>query len=162
MRVQSDSFISLKRVENSSVGTSLFQMIDQIEDSKLFHDKKDLVLSLFLAFVAEENKTNEVARIDSSYNDVLIYLSTLPDNASYNNLPRRWTDDKLVSLLGGTSVRVRVREEKRGFENVSAVYVSWLFIKFLWAVYQRAWIAIITHYAYAGTIKPFSLSLIGL
>ena len=146
MRIQSDSLISLKRVENSSVGTSLFQMIDQIEDSKLFHDKKDLVLSLFLAFVAEENKTNEGTRIDS-YNDVLIYLSTLPDNASYNNLPRRWTDDKLVSLLGGTSVRVRVREEKRGFQNVSAVYVS-CSSNFCW-LYQRARIAIITHHASA-------------
>ena len=159
MRIQSDSLISLKRVENSSVGTSLFQMIDQIEDSKLFHDKKDLVLSLFLAFVAEENKTNEGTRIDS-YNDVLIYLSTLPDNASYNNLPRRWTDDKLVSLLGGTSVRVRVREEKRGFQNVSAVYVScssnfcWLYTKGLGSQSLR-----ITHLLiclYAG-IKSFSL-----
>lgn len=107
--------MTLKRVERSSIGLLLFKTVDKVDGSKLFNQKNDLILSLFLAFVsfmAESDSANSNGT--KEFNDVLKYLATLPNNESYNNLPRRWTDEALDKLLGGTSALSRAMAEKKG------------------------------------------------
>lgn len=113
MRIPPNSLLTLKRVERSSIGPLLFKTVDRVDDSKLFHEKNDLVLSLFLAFVSFDVNKDSV----KEHHDVLLYLATLPENDSYDNLPRRWSDEKLNRLLGGTSALSRARAEKKGLGN---------------------------------------------
>ena len=115
MRIPSKCLMTLKRVEQSSIGPSLFKVVNEVNDSELFNKKDDLVLALFLAFVLDTIKRDDVTC--EEFVDVQIYLSTLPENNSYNNLPRRWPDDVIQDLLGGTSVFRHVEEEKEGLKK---------------------------------------------
>jgi hypothetical protein len=45
--------------------------------------------------------------------DNLLYLQSLPEPSSFDALPRRWSDDHLDDLLGGTSLLERAKAAKR-------------------------------------------------
>ena len=116
MRIPPTTLMTLETVEKSPIGPDLFKIAHEVDDVKLFHEKNDVLLALFLAFVSLNNDDDD-ADSNSEYNGVCVYLATLPENDSYDNLPRRWSDDKLDQLLGGTSVLNRAREEKLGLLN---------------------------------------------
>jgi hypothetical protein len=44
----------------------------------------------------------------------LSYLSTLPDPATFDALPRRWTDDQIEARLKGSPLSERVKKTKQG------------------------------------------------
>jgi len=119
MCIPPDALISLNTVEQSPIGATLFKLVHEVEDSKLFHSKNDVVLALFLACVSHLNDVQgkDEDADDLAYEGVHKYLATLPENDSYDNIPRRWSMKKLYTLLGGTSVLDRVMDEKQGLEN---------------------------------------------
>ena len=112
MRIPSKSLMSLKVVESFLFGKSIFRLLHEVDNGQLFHSKNDLVLALFLAVVQSDGVLN--FEQDDRLHCVKIYLGTLPDNSSYDNLPRRWTNEKLEQLLGGTKILERAKMEKNG------------------------------------------------
>ena len=119
MRIPPEALITLNTAEKSPIGPILFKLVHEVEDLKLFHSKNDLVLALFLASVSplSDEKGEDEVSDDTTYEGVRKYLATLPENDSFDNIPRRWSIKKLETLLGGTSVLDRLMDEKRGLEN---------------------------------------------
>ncbi|GFH57647.1 hypothetical protein CTEN210_14123 [Chaetoceros tenuissimus] len=112
MRIPSKSLMSLKVVESFPFGKSIFRLVHEVDNGQLFHSKNDLVLALFLAVVQSDGMPDFDQ--DDRLSCVKCYLGTLPDNSSYDNLPRRWTNEKLEQLLGGTNILERAKMEKNG------------------------------------------------
>lgn len=112
MHIPSKYLMSLKMVESFPFGKSIFRLVHEVDNGQLFHSKNDLVLALFLAVVQSDGGLNFDQ--DDRLNSVKCYLGTLPDNSSYDNLPRRWSNEKLEQLLGGTNILERAKMEKNG------------------------------------------------
>uniref|UniRef100_A0A7S3QAP1 SET domain-containing protein n=1 Tax=Chaetoceros debilis TaxID=122233 RepID=A0A7S3QAP1_9STRA len=123
MKIPIEALISLKTVERAttgSLGSMLFQIVSSIDDDKLFHSKDDLLIALYLATVSCNiglfGDDVPAGKDDGdSYEGTKMYLSTLPHNASYDGLPRRWSDEKIERLLKGSSVFKKVHKQKSGF-----------------------------------------------
>lgn len=127
MRIPSAALVTLSTVEQSSIGRFIFELVDgaerkkkknaPIDSIKLYNAKNDIVLALFLSFLSA-NENEELKTKDTNQTENLrLYLSTLPENESYNNLPRRWSDENLAKYLTGTSLFNRVNEEKKGLRQ---------------------------------------------
>ena len=128
MRLPTSVLVTLSTVEKSSIGRFIFELVDGVDKQtnrksntkKLFNTKNDLVLALFLSYLSG-NKHVENLTKDSSgdviWDGVRLYLSTLPDDDSYDNLPRRWSNETLEKYLSGTSLLQRIKAEKEGLKQ---------------------------------------------
>ncbi len=124
MRIPSHLLVTLSTVEQSSIGRFIFKLVDGVDKQdvqnnatkKIYNEKNDVVLALFLAIISTSKETNNSKDTDD-FEGIRLYLSTLPENNSYNNLPRRWSDGTLNKYLTGTAVLERVRSEKEGLKK---------------------------------------------
>lgn len=128
MRLPTRVLVTLSTVEKSSIGRYIFEFVDGVDKEtdkngntkKLFNKKNDLVLALFLCYLSGNRELEKLTK-DSSGIDILdgvrLYLSTLPNDDSYDNLPRRWSDEILEKFLTGTSLLLRVKAEKEGLKQ---------------------------------------------
>lgn len=109
----------------------LFRVLDGIntEEGDIFHSKPDLLLALYLALIHTSidgyegyEPTNK-----SKGHFYKPYINTLPENESYNDIPRRWSADTLNDLLGGTSSLLRrVNQEKAGLvSDYNLIRCAW-------------------------------------
>mmetsp|Transcript_17099 Transcript_17099/g.37287 ORF Transcript_17099/g.37287 Transcript_17099/m.37287 type:complete len:556 (+) Transcript_17099:108-1775(+) len=87
------------------------------QQQRLCNNISDLLLAFFMAHAASQSNTNQI---------VSSYLATLPPPISYNGIPRRWNEDQLTSLLGGTSLLRQVRADQRDLRSdYDAISASW-------------------------------------
>mmetsp|Transcript_12788 Transcript_12788/g.14891 ORF Transcript_12788/g.14891 Transcript_12788/m.14891 type:complete len:551 (+) Transcript_12788:62-1714(+) len=141
MKIPSHALVTLSTVEKVSIlGSRLFHLIHSIDEMKLHHSKNDILLALYLAFVSTCPKDSDRVEVeeemeikikindndhdsrgknksDESYKGTKFYLATLPDYESYDNLPRRWTEERLRQYLSGTMLLERIQREKSGLKN---------------------------------------------
>ena len=116
MRIPSLCLLTVDAVSSTSYGKKLVDVIQNISSSPdiiLHNDASDLILALYLARMASS--------ADNSASAHAAYLATLPPPSSYDNIPRRWDDEQLESLLGGTSLLTRVRKEQSALKSDYAV-----------------------------------------
>lgn len=117
LKIPSKCLVSCKSVESTALGRRILGVVEALESSKLCNGRQDLVLALFLAFKADGNNTGKTAGCNMDPDFYQPYLSTLPDRSSYNLIPRRWTDDQLSTLLGGSCLVDRVRKKQHGVKT---------------------------------------------
>ena len=117
MRIPSSCLLTVDTVSTIPFGKKLVDMIQGISSDTLQNDKSDLILALYLAHISS---TNDI------HSDHATYLATLPPPSSYNNIPRRWDDTQLESLLGGTSLLTRVRKDQSNLKSdYEAISSAW-------------------------------------
>ena len=145
MKIPTNRLITLSTVEKSYFGPILFRLLNGFmdnqkqrmdmndkchtsktiqkedkEDDRLYHSKNDLLLALFLSIMYNITEKGICIPNDSSiyyYDWIQTYLTILPSEESYNNLPRRWNNDELDILLSGTRLLHRTKEEQNGLIN---------------------------------------------
>ena len=112
IRIPSSCLLTVDTVSSTPFGKKLVNKIQSISGDALQNDKSDLMLALYMAHIpsAKDIRSDHAA-----------YLATLPPPSSYNNIPRRWGDTQLESLLGGTSLLTRVRKDQ---SNLKCDYKS--------------------------------------
>jgi hypothetical protein len=72
----------------------------QLDDEGHFYNSStDIIIALAMA---------------SQTPNSLLYLQSLPESSVFDALPRRWSDDHIETLLGGTSILDRVKQAKMG------------------------------------------------
>ena len=116
MLIPSPCLLTVDAVSYTTYGKKLVDLIQSISSSSdisLDNDASDLILALYLARMASS--------ADNSANAHAAYLATLPPPSSYDNIPRRWDDKQLESLLGGTSLLTHVRTEQRALKSDYAI-----------------------------------------
>ena len=116
MRIPSSCLLTVDAVSSTSYGKKLvdeIQSISSSSDISLHNDASDLILALYMARMASFG--------DNSASGHAAYLATLPPPSSYDNIPRRWDDKELESLLGGTSLLTHVRKEQAALKSDYAV-----------------------------------------
>ena len=124
MKIPRVCLISLNSAKKTMIGKFVLNVINTIDDTKVnwYHSKGDLALASYLAILTMSTKSDDQAERSSSLTDTVKaeigfhspYIQTLPDKTSYDNLPRRWKDEDLDRILGGTSLLSKVKEDKRG------------------------------------------------
>ena len=121
--------LTIDTVMQSAVGTQLSNAIENAllannngneKRNEFVRDfRDDVLLSLYMATLLETNQDS--AANGNASNFFNPYLDSLPPSETYDALPRRWSDEKLKTLLGGTSLYHRVVQEK---ENLRCAYDS--------------------------------------
>ena len=116
IRIPSSCLLTVDTVSSTPFGKKLVNKIQSISGA-LQNDKSDLILALYLAHISSAKDIRS---------DHAAYLATLPPPTSYNNIPRRWDDTQLESLLGGTSLLTHVRKEqlnlKSDYKSISSAW----------------------------------------
>jgi SET domain len=108
LRIPFACLVCKTNIETTSHGQQLMQAIQKVDGGKLYSPLHDLLLALTLAGVSEtEPQEDTVFRP---------YLNTLPEESSFEGLPRFWPDDDL-KYLQGSPLLERVQSQKRGIES---------------------------------------------
>ena len=120
MRIPSSCLLTVDAVSSTSYGKKLVDVIQSLlsssSDNSLHNDASDLILALYMAHMASS--------ANDSTSEYAAYLATLPHSSSYDNIPRRWDDKQLESLLGGTSLLIHVRKERAGLKSDYAIIAT--------------------------------------
>ena len=98
----SEYCLTIKTLNSTEYGRRLVGAIEQMKN-ELSNDTNDLLLALYLAQIPNDH--------------LRPYLATLPTSESYDTIPRRWSEDKLSSLLGGTMLLKRSRDDKNNLKR---------------------------------------------
>lgn len=118
MRIPSSCLLTVDAVSSTSYGKTLVDVIQNISSSSaipLHNDASDLILAAYMAHVPSTSPADDLTSGHGAY------LATLPPPSSYNSIPRRWDDEQLESLLGGTSLLAHVRKEQAALKSDYAV-----------------------------------------
>ena len=118
MQIPSSCLLSgtSESLTTTEYGRQLTSTVDLAAQYHLHNDPTDLKLALFMAHAAHSNINPAISA----------YLATLPQPKSYNGIPRRWSDEQLSSLLGGTSLFHRVKIDQKNLKNdYDAVSATW-------------------------------------
>jgi len=104
LRIPEQCLVTLSAAESSAAGKKIFKAVSIVK-AKLHNSSNDVALAMFLAFEMNAG---------SRFKD---YAATLPPRASYNGLPRRWSDKKLARLLTGSPLLERTRRDREGLRQ---------------------------------------------
>jgi len=96
MEIPKECIISLE-----STGIEKFRI-----DSGLYNEEQDVLIAVYLA-----------RQLEQGTGDFQNYLSTLPESASFDSLPRRWSEEDRDKLLGGSCILDRIKKSSDGAQT---------------------------------------------
>ena len=118
MKIPAPCLLTVGKVAETDAGRALIEAAEAACSCRPPHnDRDDLVLALYMASLSADPPP------DRHFGP---YLATLPDPESYDTIPRRWSDGRLRSLLGGTSLLRRAERDREGLRgDYEAIRSKW-------------------------------------
>lgn len=108
LKIPASCLVSRKTIESTEYGRNIVEVVDSVDAGQLYSPVHDVTIALYLARYPSTN--------DDDTTTFQPYLDTLPEGSSYDDLPRRWTEEQLRTL-SGSPLLGRIQKQRKGIET---------------------------------------------